>query len=35
MNERLAGYIEYHASQYCWVHRRFKTRPEGEPPAAY
>ncbi|MET0543415.1 MAG: lipid A biosynthesis acyltransferase [Variovorax sp.] len=32
MNERLAGYIEAMPSQYYWVHRRFKTRPEGEPP---
>ncbi|WP_213953112.1 lipid A biosynthesis acyltransferase [Variovorax sp. dw_954] len=29
MNERLAGYIETMPSQYYWVHRRFKTRPEG------
>ncbi len=32
MNERLAGYIETMPSQYYWVHRRFKTRPESEPP---
>ncbi|MEJ8846565.1 lipid A biosynthesis acyltransferase [Variovorax rhizosphaerae] len=31
MNERLAGYIETMPSQYYWVHRRFKTRPEGAP----
>ncbi|VTU20946.1 lysophospholipid acyltransferase family protein [Variovorax sp. PBL-E5] len=30
MNERLAGYIDAMPSQYYWVHRRFKTRPEGE-----
>jgi len=32
MNERLEGYIRAMPSQYYWVHRRFKTRPEGEPP---
>jgi KDO2-lipid IV(A) lauroyltransferase len=32
MNERLAGYIDTMPSQYYWVHRRFKTRPEGEAP---
>jgi KDO2-lipid IV(A) lauroyltransferase len=32
MNERLQGYIETMPSQYYWVHRRFKTRPEGEAP---
>ncbi|MBB3177296.1 lipid A biosynthesis acyltransferase [Variovorax sp. Sphag1AA] len=31
MNERLQGYIDTMPSQYYWVHRRFKTRPEGEP----
>lgn len=31
MNERLQGYIDPMPSQYYWVHRRFKTRPEGEP----
>jgi KDO2-lipid IV(A) lauroyltransferase len=31
MNERLQGYIDAMPSQYYWVHRRFKTRPEGEP----
>lgn len=30
MNERLQGYIDTMPSQYYWVHRRFKTRPEGE-----
>ncbi|RIX79321.1 lipid A biosynthesis acyltransferase [Acidovorax cavernicola] len=32
MNERLQGYIDTMPSQYYWVHRRFKTRPEGDPP---
>lgn len=31
MNTRLQGYIDTMPSQYYWVHRRFKTRPEGEP----
>ncbi|ADU35430.1 lipid A biosynthesis acyltransferase [Variovorax paradoxus] len=31
MNERLQGYIDTMPSQYYWVHRRFKTRPDGEP----
>lgn len=32
MNRRLQGYIDTMPSQYYWVHRRFKTRPEGEAP---
>lgn len=31
MNERLQGYIDEMPSQYYWVHKRFKTRPKGEP----
>ncbi len=31
MNALLAGYIQTMPEQYHWVHRRFKTRPEGEP----
>jgi KDO2-lipid IV(A) lauroyltransferase len=31
MNERLQGYIDTMPAQYYWVHKRFKTRPEGEP----
>ena len=31
MNERLQGYIDEMPEQYYWVHKRFKTRPEGEP----
>ena len=31
MNALLAGYIRSMPEQYHWVHRRFKTRPEGEP----
>ncbi|SFM18882.1 lysophospholipid acyltransferase family protein [Variovorax sp. OV329] len=30
-NEMLEGYIRTMPSQYYWVHRRFKTRPEGTP----
>ena len=31
LNEELERYIRRHPDQYFWVHRRFKTRPEGEP----
>ena len=31
MNEVLADVIRTMPEQYHWVHRRFKTRPEGEP----
>ena len=30
MNERLQGYIDEMPEQYYWVHKRFKTRPQGE-----
>ncbi len=30
MNQRLQGYIATMPSQYYWVHKRFKTRPEGD-----
>jgi KDO2-lipid IV(A) lauroyltransferase len=32
MNERLQGYIDTMPDQYYWVHKRFKTRPDGLPP---
>jgi KDO2-lipid IV(A) lauroyltransferase len=32
MNEQLEGYVRSMPGQYHWLHRRFKTRPEGEPP---
>jgi len=32
MNERLQGYIDIMPDQYYWVHKRFKTRPQGMPP---
>lgn len=31
MNERLQGYIDDMPDQYYWVHKRFKSRPPGEP----
>jgi len=31
MNQVLEGFIRSMPEQYHWVHRRFKTRPEGEP----
>ncbi len=30
MNQQLEGYIRTMPGQYHWLHRRFKTRPEGE-----
>jgi KDO2-lipid IV(A) lauroyltransferase len=30
MNAELAEHIRATPSQYYWVHKRFKTRPEGE-----
>ena len=29
MNRQLEGYINEQPAQYYWVHKRFKTRPEG------
>lgn len=31
MNQRLRTYIDAMPEQYYWVHKRFKTRPSGEP----
>ena len=31
LNAELEAWIRKHPDQYLWVHRRFKTRPEGEP----
>jgi KDO2-lipid IV(A) lauroyltransferase len=31
MNQHLESYINENPAQYYWVHKRFKTRPEGEP----
>lgn len=32
MNQRLETYIQEMPAQYFWVHKRFKTRPEGTSP---
>jgi KDO2-lipid IV(A) lauroyltransferase len=32
MNQRLQGYIDTMPTQYYWVHKRFKDRPDGEAP---
>ena len=32
MNRRLQEYIDEIPAEYYWVHKRFKTRPPGEPP---
>jgi KDO2-lipid IV(A) lauroyltransferase len=32
MNKRLEDYIDEMPEQYYWVHKRFKSRPPGEPP---
>jgi KDO2-lipid IV(A) lauroyltransferase len=31
MNRNLQSYIDVSPGQYYWVHKRFKTRPEGDP----
>ena len=31
LNQELEQFILKHPDQYLWTHRRFKTRPEGEP----
>jgi KDO2-lipid IV(A) lauroyltransferase len=31
MNAAIQDCVEQNPSQYFWVHKRFKTRPPGEP----
>jgi Kdo2-lipid IVA lauroyltransferase/acyltransferase len=31
MNTELEAYVRSMPEQYYWVHKRFKTRPAGEP----
>jgi Kdo2-lipid IVA lauroyltransferase/acyltransferase len=31
MNEWIEAEVRHHPAQYLWVHKRFKTRPRGEP----
>jgi KDO2-lipid IV(A) lauroyltransferase len=31
MNQWIESEIAKNPAQYLWVHKRFKTRPEGEP----
>ena len=31
VTQELEGWIKQFPDQYMWTHRRFKTRPEGEP----
>jgi len=31
LNRYIEGEILKNPAQYLWVHKRFKTRPEGEP----
>ncbi|MBL8233244.1 MAG: lipid A biosynthesis acyltransferase, partial [Bryobacterales bacterium] len=32
LHTHLEGVIREYPEQWLWIHRRWKTRPEGEPP---
>ena len=32
VNGLIEEHVRRHPAQYWWIHRRFKTRPDGEPP---
>ena len=32
VNQSIEKYVRMHPENYIWIHRRFKTRPPGEPP---
>ena len=32
INQLMEEHIRVYPAQYWWIHRRFKTRPDGEPP---
>ena len=32
LNQQLEEFIRIHPEQYLWMHRRFRSRPEGEEP---
>ena len=32
MNQAIEAQVNISIEQYYWVHKRFKTRPQGEPP---
>ena len=32
LNKQLEDFIKIHPEQYLWMHRRFRSRPEGEAP---
>jgi KDO2-lipid IV(A) lauroyltransferase len=32
LNQQLEEFVRIHPEQYLWMHRRFNSRPEGEPP---
>ena len=32
LNKQLEEFVRIHPEQYLWMHRRFRSRPEGEEP---